>query len=216
MHDFTFCEDGILWNATLCIREFLSTRLRAELRGKTVLELGAGLGLLGLGVSDLGANVVITAMPSEMDALKKRVELHLAERSSKEGGPGNVETFPLLWGTESFHSSDLSRSMKEKKIDLILCCDLIYDEDVTELLIDTLNILADENPGVVILNILLERPFCGLFFHRLSDEGFTMYHVTENCYDTLGLENVNLDWICKGPLPEWAAATRKPPQKTQA
>lgn len=98
------------WPAGLVLAELLAKRWAAELTGKRVLELGCGLGAVGLVAAKLGARV--TLADREPEALTQA--LAIAEHNALE-----VETQLLEWGRvpEALTNS----------FELVLGSDIMYD-----------------------------------------------------------------------------------------
>ena len=71
LHD---CCGGIVWESAFCLAQYLRGEARARrIRGRRVLELGAGAGLLGLAAAASGAKrVVLTDHPDAMPPHSKR------------------------------------------------------------------------------------------------------------------------------------------------
>lgn len=81
-----------LWDASLVLSQWLAARAD-DVRGKSVIELGAGTGLPGLTAAALGAaRVVLTDVEALLPGLQRNVEVNeLGER---------VEVRELVWGSE--------------------------------------------------------------------------------------------------------------------
>lgn len=87
----------IVWLVSILTAWYTGTILD-EIRGKDVLELGAGAGLVGLVASQAAKRVVLTDYEPEVLSLLERNLRHIAP-----GCEGSV--FSLSWGSESDHSS---------------------------------------------------------------------------------------------------------------
>ncbi|CAM9198878.1 unnamed protein product [Chrysoparadoxa australica] len=67
----------ILWSSAVIMARWLHCHRRQELEGKSVLEIGAGLGLLALVAGFSSSDVVVSDnLPAIMDNLKRNVELN--------------------------------------------------------------------------------------------------------------------------------------------
>ncbi|KAL6761652.1 hypothetical protein V8C86DRAFT_2529825 [Haematococcus lacustris] len=96
LSDFIEFEDGtILWTASLILLNHLQTHEAQSLRGKRVLELGSGLGHLGMGLARLGAHVTCTERPRELSALQASLALQQQQTS------GVLEAALALYGRAS-------------------------------------------------------------------------------------------------------------------
>lgn len=108
---------SVLWAASGAALPWLADR-RALFEGCSVLELGAGLGLLGLGMAKLGARqVMLTDVPAQMPLL-----LCNAQANSEGPHERRVKTCALEWGK-------LPTALGAQNWDLVVGADLVYDED---------------------------------------------------------------------------------------
>lgn len=98
------------WPAGLVLAEHVAGELADELRGRRVLELGCGLGAVGLAAAKVGA--AVTLSDREPEALKA------ALANAQENGL-SVETLELVW-------SHVPESLVGA-FDVILGADLMYD-----------------------------------------------------------------------------------------
>ncbi|KAJ5109740.1 hypothetical protein N7532_002385 [Penicillium argentinense] len=136
------------WEAALHLGSFLSTPPGAELvRGKRIIELGAGTGFLSLFCArhlDV-KNVVCT--DREMFLVENMRECVRLNNLEVEGG-GNLMV-PTIWdwGTpldlDKTELSDDSSGEGEMEFDIALGADLIYDADIIPLLLSTVRDLFE-------------------------------------------------------------------------
>ncbi|CAG9579811.1 unnamed protein product [Danaus chrysippus] len=88
----------VVWDASLVLAKYLETMCQTKpefLSGLRVLELGSGLGVVGLTAATLGAQVTLTDLPEALPLLR----LNLSENKSKiasMGGYAIAES--LVWG----------------------------------------------------------------------------------------------------------------------
>ena len=96
-------------------------------RGKQVVELGAGTGLVGLVCAALGATVLLTDLAQG---------LPLLERNMRRNG-GDVKAKELRWGLEAAAAAT-------DRCDVVIGCEVIYqhDEETAAALVDTMQHLA--------------------------------------------------------------------------
>ena len=82
---------------------------RAKVKGKRVLELGAGMGLGGIAFSMLGAEVILTDTSDVLPLLRRNCEANLGcgAVAVAELGEGNVLHFPV-WLVSLTHGCILS------------------------------------------------------------------------------------------------------------
>ncbi|KZO92188.1 hypothetical protein CALVIDRAFT_601694 [Calocera viscosa TUFC12733] len=131
---------GIAWPAGealaryLCLRE---ERNRGWIKGKTVLELGAGTGLVGLVVAKLGAtDVLITDQKPLLCLIDRNIGLN--------GLRTACQAVEFNWGER------LPYPMEKTTCDLILAADCVYFEPAFALLVQTLCDLTARSPSAEI------------------------------------------------------------------
>ncbi|KAG6466574.1 protein N-lysine methyltransferase METTL21A-like isoform X1 [Zingiber officinale] len=143
-----------VWDASMVFVKFLEKNCRkgrfcpSKLKGKRVIELGAGCGLAGLGMALLGCNVTSTDQTEVLPLLMRNAErnscwITQANPDSGSASFGCITVAELDWGNE-----DHIRAV-EPPFDFILGTDVVYTEHLLEPLLQT--ILALSGPRTVIL-----------------------------------------------------------------
>lgn len=122
-----------VWPSAVVLAQYLWT-YRDELRGKTVLELGAGVGLPGVVAASCGAVVILS------DSSDKPSCLQNCRRSCDANGLQKVALVGLKWGEVSPDLVLLPR------LDVILGSDVFYDPRDFEDVIVTVAFLLRKNP----------------------------------------------------------------------
>lgn len=129
-----------LWRAAPLLCEYMLRNADADIQGRNVLELGAGLGLCGILAHKLGANHVLL---SDGDTETLQEMRHNVKLATSNGGasPGtNIQCQQLVWGKRL---KDFQEHFGT--FDVILASDVIYGEGVLEPLFDTVTTLMEEN-----------------------------------------------------------------------
>ncbi|KAF9246900.1 putative methyltransferase-domain-containing protein [Melanogaster broomeanus] len=124
---------GIAWPAGEVLANYLAFRGEGHCKGKTILELGSGTGLVGLVAGALGGDVWITDQAPLLDIMRTNVKLNHLESS--------VTVSELNWG--EVVSSEIPRP------DVILAADCVYFEPAFPLLVETLSELATERTEIM-------------------------------------------------------------------
>ncbi|KAK6291611.1 hypothetical protein J4Q44_G00373950 [Coregonus suidteri] len=117
---------GVIWPAALALCNYLETNTDViDLKGKQVLELGSGTGLVSIIASLLGAQVTATDLPDVLSNLRYNLLRNTRGRSkytpevtALAWGPGVERTYP--------------RSIYH--YDYVLAADVVYHHDLEELL----------------------------------------------------------------------------------
>ncbi|KAL0160612.1 hypothetical protein M9458_044337 [Cirrhinus mrigala] len=156
---------AVVWDAAVVLCMFLEMG-KVDLKGKRVIELGAGTGLVGI-VAALLANVTITDRQPALEFLTANVRENVPP-----GQQEAVRVSELTWG-ENLHLYPTG------SFDLILGADIVYLEETFPALLQTLEHLSSENT-VVLLS-------CRIRYER--DERFLMelrqrFSVQEVYYDS--------------------------------
>jgi len=119
---------GIAWPAGEVLSRYIVRRGRDYWKGKRVLELGSGTGLVGLVAGYLGAHAVLTDQRPILELMRENVRLN--------GLQETVEALELNWG-EPLPTME--------PFDVVLAADCVYFEPVFPLLVQTLGDLALQN-----------------------------------------------------------------------
>ncbi|XP_030808365.1 protein N-lysine methyltransferase METTL21A [Camarhynchus parvulus] len=157
---------AVVWDAAVVLCAYLEME-GIDLRDRSVIELGAGTGLLGIVVTLLGARVTITDRAAALELLESNVQANLPP----ELRPRAVVK-ELTWG------KDLD-NFSPGAFDLILGADIVYLEETFAELLQTLEHLCSEQTVILLsCRIRYERD---LKFLRMLRERFS---VSEVHYDS--------------------------------
>ncbi|XP_042876996.1 protein-lysine N-methyltransferase EEF2KMT-like [Penaeus japonicus] len=143
------------WEAGHVLVEWCSENAHL-FRNKNVLELGSGLGLMGLAVIKLckPASYTFTDLPTTvLKTLAENVKINL------ENGPDEEISSICDWtdGMETSYNHtevnirrlDWEQGSCDIVTDIILAADVVYDPAIVNCLIDTLKTALDNNPGAI-------------------------------------------------------------------
>ncbi|ESL10632.1 hypothetical protein TRSC58_01632 [Trypanosoma rangeli SC58] len=90
---------AVLWNSNTVALQYLHNHvLRDKAAGHRVVELGAGVGCLGIALAMAGARVVVTDMKELVPLMQKNIELNAARIRARSNGQGSCAALALRWG----------------------------------------------------------------------------------------------------------------------
>ena len=145
---------GKLWDAALALVAHVGSTSGSDecVQGKRVLELGSGVGAVGIGARLFGASrVVLTDIEDVVPLLEANVELNHVQ---------DVTAVALDW------FQDVPSAVLDESFDLILASDVVYDPELHAPLLKTLGILLDRVP-VCLLAHRRRNPHDADFFGAL-------------------------------------------------
>ncbi|KFP02499.1 Protein N-lysine methyltransferase METTL21A, partial [Calypte anna] len=128
---------AVVWDAAVVLCAYLEMG-GVDLRDRSVIELGAGTGLLGIVATLLGARVTITDRAVALELLESNVQANLPP----ELRPRAVVK-ELTWG------KDLG-NFPPGTFDFILGADIVYLEETFEELLQTLEHLCSEQAVILL------------------------------------------------------------------
>lgn len=135
------------WEAALHLGEYVCGNYPHLIRGRAVLELGAGTGYISiLCARHLGASYVVATDGSE------DVVTNLTDNFKLNGlqDASIIHAKELKWGCP-LADGDHSEEAGSKQIDLVLAADVTYDETATAALITTFEDIFDRCPGAKVI-----------------------------------------------------------------
>ncbi|BAS81599.1 Os02g0818700 [Oryza sativa Japonica Group] len=142
-----------VWDASMVFVKFLEKNSRkgrfspSKLKGKRVIELGAGCGLAGLGMALLGCDVVTTDQVEVLPLLLRNVERNkswISQSNSDSGSIGSVTVAELDWGNK-----DHIRAV-DPPFDYIIGTDVVYSEHLLQPLMETIIALSGPKTKIML------------------------------------------------------------------
>ena len=141
---------SVLWNSNECVSRYLREHIFVDgAKGVRVLELGAGVGALGISLAMAGALVAITDIKELVPLMRHNIELnHITP-------PAACKPFAWKWGEAA--PPELVAYLG-CRLDVVILCDALYGNPKDwPKLITTLDWLKDEFPGCTIVNFCEQR-----------------------------------------------------------
>ncbi|GAB6024198.1 Methyltransferase-like protein 21D [Chamberlinius hualienensis] len=134
-------EGCVVWDAALVLAKFLiynqnqSNKL-INLVNSTIIELGAGTGIVGITAAVLGADVILTDISEYVDLMQKNIEYNQLYIK------GKIQCKSLYWG-----KSDEEFAKCAPKY--ILVSDCVYYKQSLEPLFETLSNLSGKDTTII-------------------------------------------------------------------
>jgi predicted nicotinamide N-methyase len=162
-----------LWPAAVASCYFMDVVMQQQglgtVRGKRVIELGAGTGLVGMCAAALGAqSVSVTDLAEVLPNLRANVTLNQHLFTSADSVQSDskiasdplprISVAPLCWGVDQ-------HKFRAEDLDVILIADGVYWENLFQPLLDTLRHLSSAE-NVIFLAQLKRRKLEGRFFKK--------------------------------------------------
>ncbi|KAI4373554.1 hypothetical protein MLD38_011670 [Melastoma candidum] len=159
-HQLQFAQDPnskhlgtTVWDSSMVLVKFLEKNSRkgkfcpSKLKGKRVIELGAGCGVAGFGMALLGCDVVATDQVEVLPLLMRNVERNTSRVLQTDPAVaesfGSIQVAELDWGNEKHIEA------ADPPFDYIIGTDVVYAEHLLEPLLNTIRALA--GPKTIIL-----------------------------------------------------------------
>ncbi|KAK1257090.1 hypothetical protein QJS04_geneDACA019232 [Acorus gramineus] len=162
---------AVMWDSGIVLGKFLEHSVDSGtlvLRGKKVIELGSGCGLVGCISALLGADVILTDLPDRLKLLKKNVECNVIEGTMR----GSAAVRELTWG------DDLDCEFIEPLPDFVLGSDVIYSEAAVADLLATLKGLSGSNTTIFLTGELRNDVVLECFLEAALED-FVVGHVDQ-------------------------------------
>lgn len=137
-----------VWRGALLLADYLF-HIRHELQDKQILELGAGVGLTSIAAAIYAKKVICTDV--DIGGI-----LELTRANVKRNGQilkGDLDVMELDF--KKPFSSKLTKAITET--DIVIAADVIYDDDLTDCLINVLGTILVKNPKITIYMALEQR-----------------------------------------------------------
>ena len=174
IQESTYMVDGIggtTWDGSILICEML-VFLKSILNSCNIIELGAGTGVCGILASALGAKESILS-DREIDLIERNISFN-SEHHLLKGS--NLYSFPLDWGLPEANNLKCMH-VNNKKIDLLIGAEITCLIKQQSLLVDTINVLADEDTMIILSFDECSSPISKvryeeLFNIKMEEKGF--------------------------------------------
>ncbi|XP_075757837.1 EEF1A lysine methyltransferase 3 isoform X2 [Pelodiscus sinensis] len=148
-----------VWEAALTLCKYFEEQ-KLSFWGKTVIELGAGTGIVGILATLLGGDVTLTDLPLALKQIQENVRRNVpAEHLAR------ARVCALTWGLN--HEEFL------RDYDFILGADIVYLKDTYPMLIRTLRHLCGPHSTIYLSSKMRQEHSTAVFYDGLLPEHFT-------------------------------------------
>ncbi|KAH6595413.1 hypothetical protein BASA50_005824 [Batrachochytrium salamandrivorans] len=166
------------WQAGLRLIEYFAEDPNQRVAGRHFLELGSGVGLLGMACSLLAATSVY--MTDIDDLVISRLEQNVGLNQLQE----SVAVFKLDWECSSSQLQETISPIRQR-FDTIIGADIVYSPDLIQPLVRTIQTLlyAASNPQLAecwISSTQRQKSTQSAFLNQLADSGLTIQTVPLN------------------------------------
>jgi len=172
---------GQLWPAGMVLAKHMLRYHRDKLQDARILEIGAGGGLVGLGVAagcQIKAPLYITDQLEMEELMHHNVKLNDLE--------GRVKAMILNWG------EPLPQEIVDFKPDTILAADCVYFEPAFPLLLQTLQDLLALNPSTTVYFCFKKRRRADMQFLKAAKKTFKVTEIEDEDRPIFSRQNLFL------------------------
>ncbi|EKX31785.1 hypothetical protein GUITHDRAFT_149075 [Guillardia theta CCMP2712] len=168
---------GRIWASSLLLIRWLSSIAGALLLGEgPILELGAGLGVVGIALAKQGHKVVVSDRePALLARMQENVEVNQVERTCK--------VLDLDWAEVA--KPRVSKLLKAQGFSSVVAADIIYEEEMADLILGVLPYALPRGGNVVIITPLKHRKGTVSFKEKLERRGFEFSSQLLHCNPSL-------------------------------
>ncbi|KAL6086339.1 hypothetical protein STEG23_000137 [Scotinomys teguina] len=147
-----------VWDAALSLCNYFESQ-NVDFRGKKVIELGAGTGIVGILAALQGGDVTITDLPLALEQIQDNV------RTNMPSG-GRAKVCALSWGIDQHGFPG--------NYDLVLGADIVYMEPTFPLLLGTLQHLCGSHGTIYLASKMREEHGTESFFRHFLPQYFQL------------------------------------------
>ncbi|KAM6214865.1 EEF1A lysine methyltransferase 3 isoform 1-T1 [Rhynchocyon petersi] len=155
------CSLGVaarVWDSALSLCNYFESH-NVDFRGKKVIELGAGTGIVGILAALQGGNVTITDLPLALEQIQGNVRANVPAGSQ-------AEVRALSWG--------IDQHVFPGDYDLVLGADIVYLEPTFPLLLGTLHHLCGPQGTIYLASQMREEHGTESFFQQFLPQHFQL------------------------------------------
>ncbi|XP_075055431.1 EEF1A lysine methyltransferase 3 [Mixophyes fleayi] len=163
-----------VWDAALHLCEYFEEQ-KLNFKGKKIIELGAGTGIVGILVSLLGGHVTLTDLPQILPQIKKNVSANVPSDHL-------LNVSALSWG--------LDQELFPQDYDFVVGADIVYLKETYDLLLHTLQHLCGPRTTIFLSSKMRQEHGTLDFFQDILPQHFNLELVKRNVEKDLNLYRV--------------------------
>ncbi len=161
--------DGALVLSYYLLKNQLKEETKSKYSNKTILELGSGTGICGLITSVMSPkHIILTDLPDKIGILKENLEENM--ELIKEISPNTlIDIYGIDWRKE------INDDLGKLDVDLIICCEIVYDEKLFDALIKTIIYFYKKDKTRIVFSYTFRKENEKTFFDMLYNQ-FLLVH----------------------------------------
>ncbi|XP_068121240.1 EEF1A lysine methyltransferase 3 [Hyperolius riggenbachi] len=163
-----------VWDAALNLCSFFEEQ-KLNFKGKKIIELGAGTGIVGILLSLLGGDVTLTDLPHTLPQIEKNVSANILA-----GCPPNV--CALSWGFDQVNFP--------QDYDFVIGADIVYLKETYDLLLCTLQHLCGPSTTMFLSSKMRAEHGTVDFFQHVLPKHFNVDLQWRNVEDNINIYKV--------------------------
>ncbi|XP_018417620.1 PREDICTED: protein-lysine methyltransferase METTL21B [Nanorana parkeri] len=172
------CHLGVaapVWDAALNLCSYFEKQ-KVNFKGKNIIELGAGTGIVGILLSLLGGNVTLTDLPHTLPQIEKN-----ASANVPNGHP--LKVCALSWG--------LDQTKFPQDYDFVIGADIVYLKETYDHLLQTLQHLCCPRTTIFLSSKMRTEHGTVDFFQDVLPKHFNVALVQRNVEDNINIYSVS-------------------------
>ncbi|XP_040196796.1 EEF1A lysine methyltransferase 3 [Rana temporaria] len=160
-----------VWEAALNLCAYFEEQ-KLNFKGKKIIELGAGTGIVGILLSLLGGNVTLTDLPHTLSQIEKNVSANVPDGSS-------LNVCALSWG--------LDQTKFPQDFDFVIGADIVYLKETYDHLLQTLQHLCCPTTTIFLSSKMRAEHGTVDFFQDILPKYFNVELVRRNAEDNINI-----------------------------
>nr|DBA32824.1 TPA: hypothetical protein GDO54_000585 [Pyxicephalus adspersus] len=163
-----------VWEAALNLCSYFEEQ-KLNFKGKKIIELGAGTGVVGILLSLLGGDVTLTDLPHTLPQIQKNVAANVPDGHS-------LNVCALSWG--------LDQTKFPQDYDFVIGADIVYLKETYDYLLQTLQHLSCSSTTIFLSSKMRAEHGTVEFFQDFLPKHFNVKLVRGNAEDNINIYSI--------------------------